>query len=369
MKKGLEQATTKMAENPDKVKVDAKDLRQRLRDHEQQKPTAPIVPRLIYRDATPEALLQGIAKEWPSVALISSEGGIVFGGHGMSRESLTRNLATINELWDGKPIRTDRRAVDASHVADGRMTVAIQVQPVIFKNFVDSTSQQARGSGFLARLLVANSETTQGKRLFIEGPENWPMLARFHGRITELLKLPQQIEHGRVNPNLLPLSYDAKQAWISFHDEVEVQLVEDGELHDVRDVASKIADNAARLAALFHVIEGNEESISYDDMEKACIIARWHLNESRHLSNTPVTPAENNAHRLDNWLIAKCKALALTKMPFTDILKHGPSTMRKKEILTPILNTLVQLNRVKVVEGTPRMVHVNPALLKNASDS
>lgn len=364
-KKGLEQAATRKAENSDKVQNDAKDLRQRLRDHEQQKPAAPVIPRLIYRDATPEALLHGIAKEWPSVALMSSEGGIVFGGHGMSKESLTRNLATINELWDGKPIRTDRRAADASHNAEGRMTVAIQVQPVIFRAFVDSTAQQARGSGFLARFLVACPESTQGKRLFIEAPEHWPMLEHYRARITELLNLPQQVDHGRVNPNLLHLAPEAKQVWIAFHDEVEVQLVEDGDLHNVRDVASKIADNAARLAALFHVIEDGTGNIAAHAMANACRIARWHLNESRRLLNTPTTPTVTNAQVLDRWLVEKFKQKAVTKMSFTDILKHGPSRLRDKALLERALAALTELKRAKLVDGVPRMVHINPALIQD----
>lgn len=364
-KKGLEQAATKKAENSSKLQNAAKDLRQHLRDHEEQKPAAPIIPRLIYRDTTPEALLYGIAKEWPSVALMSSEGGIVFGGHGMSKESLTRNLATINELWDGKPIRTDRRGMDASHHADGRMTVAIQVQPVILKAFVDASAQQARGSGFLARFLVACPESTQGKRLFIEAPEHWPMLEHYRARITELLNLPQQVDHGRVNPNMLYLSHEAKQVWVAFHDEVEVQLTEDGELHNVRDVASKIADNAARLAALFHVMADGMGNIDGLNMANACRIARWHLNESRRLLNAPTTPAANHAQVLDRWLMKKFKEKFVTKMSFTDILKHGPSTLREKALLERALADLIELKRAKLVDGVPRMVHMNPALLQD----
>lgn len=365
-KKGLEQAATRKAESSDKMQTDAKDLRQRLRDHEQQKPALPVIPRLIYRDATPEALLHGIAKEWPSVALMSSEGGIVFGGHGMSKDSLTRNLATINELWDGKPIRTDRRAVDASHNAEGRMTVAIQVQPVIFGAFVHSSDQQARGSGFLARFLVACPESTQGKRLFMEAPEHWPMLEHYRARITELLSLPQQVDQGRVNPNLLHLSHEAKQVWIAFHDEIEVQLAEDGELHNVRDVASKIADNAARIAALFHVISGETGNIEANVMANACRVARWHLNESRRLLNTPTNPTVGSAQVLDRWLVEKFKQKAVTKMSFTDILKHGPSRLRNKALLEGALAALSELNRAKLVDGVPRTVHINPALIQDS---
>lgn len=367
-KKGLEQAATKKAEGFDKKPGDAKDVCQRLRDHEIQKPAAPVIPRMIYRDATPEALLHGIAKEWPSVALMSSEGGIVFGGHGMSKESQMRNLATINELWDGKPVRTDRRAADASYNADGRMTVAIQVQAPTLKAFFDASGQLARGTGFLARFLIAWPESTQGTRRFNEAPEHWPMLEQYRAQITHMLNLPQQVEHGRVNPSVLSMSNAGKQVWIAFHDEIEEQLGEDGELHDVRDVASKIADNAARLAALFHVMQDGEGAISSASVTNACHIARWHLNESRRLLNAPATQAESDAQVIDRWLIKKCKEKSVTAIPFGDMQRGVRKDLRPKDRLDPLLSTLSGLKRVKVSEGTPRMVHINPNLMSDDLD-
>ena len=76
-------------------------------------PGAPRVPRLIYGDATPEALTWGLAKIWPSGGVISSEAGGVLGAHGMSRDTIMRNLAVLNELWDGKPLRFDRRTSES----------------------------------------------------------------------------------------------------------------------------------------------------------------------------------------------------------------------------------------------------------------
>lgn len=60
------------------------------------------------------------------------------------------------------------------------------------------------------------------------------------------------------------LAPEAKTAWIAYHDAVEGELASGGELFDVRDVASKSADNATRLAALFHVFEGGLGAISTD---------------------------------------------------------------------------------------------------------
>jgi hypothetical protein len=51
-------------------------------------------------------------------------------------------------------------------------------------------------------------------------------------------------------------------------------------------------------------------------------------------------------------------------MSFTDILKHGPSRLRDKALLERALAALNELKRAKLVDGVPRMVHINPALVQ-----
>src|SRR5690606_31551671 len=136
---------------------------------EHEEPEPPRVPRLVYGDATPEALTWGLAKGWPSGGVLSSEAGAIFGSHGMGRESIMRNLAILNELWDGRPQSFDRRKEGGSFTVRGaRLTVALQVQEATLREFFARSGVLARGSGFLARFLVSWPESTQGQRLFSE---------------------------------------------------------------------------------------------------------------------------------------------------------------------------------------------------------
>ncbi len=84
-----------------------------LRDLEHDKPEAPRIPRLLYADATPEALAYGLAKQWPSGGVVSAEAGIVFGSHGMGKDSVMRNLGLLNQLWDGASLTIDRRSTES----------------------------------------------------------------------------------------------------------------------------------------------------------------------------------------------------------------------------------------------------------------
>lgn len=339
-----------------------------LRDLEHDKPEAPRVPRLFYADATPEALAYGLAKNWPSGGVVSAEAGVVFGAHGMGKDSVMRNLALLNVLWDGGQLTIDRRTAESFTVRGARLTVALQVQEATLRSFFDRSGGLARGTGFLARFLVAWPESTQGFRPFTEAPMNWPALAAFNTRIGAILERPAPLDdNGALDPPQLLLTAEAKTAWVRFHDAIERELASGGELYDVRDVASKTADNAARLAALFQVFEGVGETISVDALESASRIAAWHLNEARRFFGELALPVElADATRLDRWLLDYCCRQKTNIVPRREVQRNvTPVHLRQKALLDAALRELIEAGRVLLVqEGRRKEIHVNPALLE-----
>ena len=335
-----------------------------LRDLEHDKPEPPRIPRLLYADATPEALAYGLAKQWPSGGVVSAEAGIVFGSHGMGKDSVMRNLGLLNQLWDGTSLTIDRRSTESFTVRGARLTVALQVQEPTLREFFTRSGALARGTGFLARFLVAWPESTQGQRPFTDPPANWPHLAAFHRRIAAILDQPAPIdEDGALTPPMLPLTPEAKAAWVEYHNAIEGELSSGGELYDVRDVASKSADNAARLAALFQMFEGAGGAIGADAFEGASRITAWHLHEARRFFGELALPAElADAARLDSWLIEYCQRERTHLVPTREAQRLGP--IRDKEKLTAALRELEELDRVKVAqEGRRKTIKVNPALV------
>lgn len=341
-----------------------------LRKLDKAKPVAPRVPRLIYADATPEALTHALATQWPSGGVVSSEAGIVFGGHGMGKDSAMRNLATLNVLWDGGTLAVSRRSVDSFTVRGARLSMALQVQEATLRAFFESDKGLARGSGFMARFLIAWPVSTQGMRPFTEAPDNWPSLAAFNGRLSAILdRAPPIDEDGALTPAMLTLAPDAKDAWVNFHDQIEAMLSTGGELHDVRDVASKIADNAVRLAALFHVFEGSNGPIGFDAMESGAVLAAWHLGESRRFFGELAMPAElANPARLESWLVDYCRREATDRVPTRAVQQFGPGGLRNKAAMQEAVKGLAELGRARMVQdGRKRLIQINPALLGAAS--
>ena len=329
-------------------------------------PTAPRVPRLIYGDATPEALTYALAKQWPSGGVISSEAGSVFGGHGMGGDSVMRNLAALNQLWDGATLNTERRSSESFTVRGARLTMALQVQEATIRAFFDSTKGLARGTGFLARFLVSWPQSTQGTRHFTEAPANWPALANFNARLTLILNRPAPIDiDGGLTPAMLTLAPDAKAAWVEFHNAIEAELSTGRELYDVRDVASKTADNAARLAALFHTFTGSIGPIDIEAMESAARVTLWHLTEAKRFLGELAMPAElANPARLEAWMLDYCRREQTDNVPTREVQRCGPGGLRDKAALSEAITALAELGRARLVrDGKKRAVQINPALL------
>lgn len=349
----------KAGESTESIEADLLELQQK-------KPEPPRVPRVIYGDITPEALKYALAKQWPSGAVVSSEAGIVFGSHGMGKESAMRNLATLNQLWDGTDMPTERRSSESFTVRGARLTMALQVQESTLRAFFKASGELARGTGFLARFLIAWPESTQGNRPFTEAPENWPALAAFNKRISEILNQDILLTgDGALQPDLLNLSPEAKAAWIQFHDAIESGLHTGGALFDIRDVASKIADNAARLACLLHYFEHGKGDIGVDAFVSASRIAAWHLSEARRFFGGLALPVElADAARLDEWLLTYCHQHKTGEVPVSKVQQYGPCGLRAKVAIDGAMEELESLERARrVKDGKRRMIHLNPALL------
>jgi putative DNA primase/helicase len=333
-----------------------------------ERPEAPRVPRLLLGDSTPEALAWSLARSWPAAGVLSSEAGLIFGAHGMGKDSAMRNLALLNILWDGGTHSVDRRTSDSFTVRGARLTMGLQIQEPTLAAFFDRSGGLARGTGFLARFLMAWPESTQGFRPFTEAPAHWPHLAAFHDRVKRLLNVPAPLEDdGTLRPLLLTLAPDARAAWVAFHDAIEAELRDGGELFDVRDVAAKTADNAARLAAVFHAFEsGTHAPVSLEAFVGASRIAAWHLNEARRFFGELALPVElADAGRLDTWLLRHCMETREGQTNKNYVRRYGP--LRDGPRLSAAIRELEELDRLRLVEeGRRKHLEVNPRLLETA---
>ncbi|MFO1080570.1 MAG: YfjI family protein [Reyranellaceae bacterium] len=335
-----------------------------------EKPEPPRVPRLLHEDVTAERLGKGLATEWPSAAILSSEGGAVLGGHSMGRDSLTRTLSLLNKLWDGAPHIVDRATTSSFAVRNARMTMSLQVQPAVLADFLDHDRGLSRGSGFLARYLIASPASLQGRRFYRE-PGALPELQSFSARIAEMLaELPRiDGERGMILP-ALDLSPEAKAAWTAAYDAIEGELATEGDFASVRDAASKAADNVARLAAVLHAFDlGARGPIGAASVGSAVRIVTWHLYAARTvLAPFTMTKEAADAATLDGWLIDRCRMEGVDGFATRAVLNGGPARLRNRSEFAKAAAVLARHGRARIVtEGQRKSIRVNPALLDGAA--
>jgi hypothetical protein len=88
---------------------------------------------------------------------------------------------------------------------------------------------------------------------------------------------------------------------------MEADLAHTGEWASMPDFASKAAENTARLAALFHLFAGKENTITCEEVKRATEIIHWHLYDTKRVL-TPSSPVPNeseDAIKLLNWMVRK----------------------------------------------------------------
>lgn len=165
----------------------------------------------------------------------------------------------------------------------------------------------SRQSGFLARSLISYPISSMGERQYKEPPESLSALEAFHARIIYCLEQSTNLtKDGCNNLPILNFSSNAKNLWVKFYNEIEAGLKSKSDWLDIQDFASKAAENAARLSALFHLFSGKDGNIESESIEQAIEIIKWHLLETRGVLNLyEVDNQQNDAIKLIRWIKAK----------------------------------------------------------------
>jgi hypothetical protein len=249
--------STDNAQELEELNVEIEKLEQKLQDHHINEPKMPKRYKLIHNDITPAKIARALHENIASMFLSSDEGSSFLKGQ------VTNDLGFLNQAWDGSSFSVERIGSPSFEVKNARMSMFIGIQSKPFFDYLQGRGKHAREIGFFARFLVCYPESTMGTRFVANEQQSLPKLEALCARISEILMQDRlEIDAGRTTRQILTFSYEAKEAWINSRNKVQAELRPDGSLSDVKDAASKLANNAARVAALFHRIEGETGDIS-----------------------------------------------------------------------------------------------------------
>lgn len=307
-------------------------------DHHASVPVKPRRFKLLYEDATSEALFLGLHQNIPTAGLISSEGGGVLTGKAFN------DLSKQNALWSGDVITVDRVSSESYEVR-ARLTVSLMVQENSFSSYMKKHGQRSRGSGLWARFLVCNPSSTQGSRLIAGGDAPWHCCEKFSERIREILKKSvESLVEPSAPRQVVKFSMEAAQRWVNIFNAIESEIGSGGRYFGMGDHASKLADNIARVAALFHFFERKVGDIALETLEAAVDVCFWYSDEFlRMFASLP--QEEVDALELDAWLQVR-RDSGERFLAKNSMLQRGPSQLRKVKRLDPAIEVLLAQGKV-----------------------
>lgn len=315
---------------------DISNTKEKLNELQLNPPIIPVRRRRIMNDTTPAALKDHLSGERRSVGIMSDEGGIIFGGSALSE------LPLINKLWDGTTISVDRKNKPGIQISEARTTISVQIQSAIFDGFEKVKGNIARHSGYFARCLICQPESTQGRRQISNPVVSKEYLPIFNKRIKELILDDVDSNHR----DLLSFTPEAEKMWIDYYNFNETEMRDSGDFSEFRDYASKISENAARIAALLHFFSGDVGGISCRAMEAAEKISMWYTEQFQMLfSNNPVIEDEN---KMLEWIRNYCSENNVCRVKKNIILQYGPVRFRSKRVVNDLLSTLYVQRRIHI---------------------
>jgi len=313
-------------------------------------PAEPLQPLLTCSEPTFEGLCRLFKNGQPSLGIFTSEGGQFISGHGMTEEAKLRTATGLSKLWDGTPIDRVRGGDGASFLLGRRLSMHLMIQPRVAELLM--CDRLLIDQGLTSRLLTSAPASTVGKRLWHELQNTTELVIQDYGsRLLDLLEKPLPLAFDKRNelaPRALPLDWEATQQWINFSDHVELRLGHGGELAPVKGFGNKLAEHAARLAAVLRLIGDIEaQMIDAAHMEAGIILAEYYAAEVLRLGEAVQISAQlMKATALLDWLQDDWQE---ENVSLPDIYQRGPYAIRDR-------NTAYAL--VKILEGHGWLIRV-----------
>jgi len=268
-------------------------------------------------DQTFEGLFRIYQQGRPSLAMLCDDGASFLGGHSLKAENKAGTTANLCRAWDGSRLERIRSLDGVCILYDRRLAAHIMVQPGVAGDFLGDA--KFADQGLLARFLLSapaslagsssrlRSEDADAERRATAAAAN--DLTAYNAAISRLLRAPirWKNEHDRsvgIELDVLPLSGDARRLYVRLHNATMEAMAQGQPLESVRPFASKLTENAVRIAGILTLLADAEAiEIEAATLADAATLARYYADEAVRLTDAAATdPAMKRADTLWRWL-------------------------------------------------------------------
>ena len=326
-------------------------------------------PRLWTGDVTPERLQSLMAEHGERMGLLSDEGGIFEIMSGLY-SSGRANIDVFNQAHTGKSIRVDRGGRTV-YLQNPALSFGLAIQPDVLRDLGNGEKRRFRGIGTLARFLYCVPNSNIGRRdVRQRSPIPETVKRIYKTKIFELLEIKPLLDgDGVERPQIIRLSLDALEAWLTFAQFIESKQGEGGEYEHIQDWTGKLPGAALRIAGICHVAEhgGNSLEIDIKTITKAldlCQLAIPHAQVAFDMMGADQTI--DDAKVLIRWIVrngdltfkrSECHTAHHGRFKTVDRLKTALDVVCGWNIISPA-------DSVETGRRPTIIHHVNPKFLK-----
>ncbi|MGP5211959.1 DUF3987 domain-containing protein [Psychrobacter alimentarius] len=334
-------------------------------------------PKTMFKEATIEPILDKfIDGSISNASWTTDEAAQFFNGHTMKGDTAGNALSSLTTLYsDGEVsrLRSQKSAYATPHTDayNVRMTLLLQGQRVILEPAL--ADPVMNGQGFLARALIACPEDLRGQRIWNDekrnndSPYDNPHLIDYWARCQSLLDpSPANLPSDSIGaPKRIKMQWadnQTKQVFTDFKQAIENRQAQGQPLEYLKAYASRMAENASRIASLMAFFEGRK-AITTDDIKRAFMLVEYSTAERlRYLDATP-TGEQNDSEKLSSWLVEKARGKNPPILNKSFVSQNAPNTLRGKK-LNSLLDDLESMGHIRLEsEGRRRLVCINPKLI------
>lgn len=319
-------------------------------------PLPPVQPLLTADEPTGPGLQRLFAEAMPALGLFSDEGATFLGGWSMQEENQAATGGMLSKLWDGqaiKRIRADKE--NGTQILYGRrLCLHLMVQPDIAGKLLGN--QAVRNQGLLSRILVAAPKSLKGTRFWTEPTDSHrDDLRVYHERLGRLLAFEYRYrdENTRaLDLALVNLTPAARAKLIAFSDHCERQIATGGKYVDIADFASKMTENATRLAAVVSFFSSGmglaKDGLSENAVNAGIALVEFYASEAARLYGAAAVDDDTaNAATLIDWI----RKRGFTAIGVQFLNRRGPPQTRSAPALKRAISVLAEHGHLVSIKG------------------
>lgn len=347
-----------------------------LKDYLANEPV-PHNPERLFKDATIEPILDKFVNgEITDASWSTDDAAQFFNGHTMKGDTAGNALAAITDLYSGGEVnrtRSQKNAYATPHTKafNVRMTLMLMAQRIILEPAL--TDAMMNQQGFLARALIACPNSLQGYRTFdnaklrAQNPHRDADLIAYWNRCDELLdpvdsNAPTDEKGAPKRFKMQWHDAQTEQVFYEHMQTIEGRQAKGGSLEHLKAYASRMAENASRIASLIAFFD-KRKTITTEDIKRAFMLVEYSTAERLRYADATPTGEQSDIEKLSIWLAGKAKGKITHVLNKSFVTQNAPNALRGKK-LNGLLDDLESLGYIRLEsEGRKRLIYVSPHLI------